>query len=64
MRTVLGPNTRGVLHLISHLRRLDAQQVDAVAENWKRQPARVRARAPAAAVHAPTRNQRVGVCVI
>ena len=33
MRTVLGPNTRGVLHLISHLRRLDPQQVDAVAES-------------------------------
>ena len=61
MRTVLGPNTRGVLHLISHLRRLDAQQVDAVAENWKRQPARVRARARAAAVQAATGKQRVGV---
>lgn len=61
MRTVLGPNTRGVLHLISHLRRLDAAQIDAVAAAWKRQPARDRARAWAAAAHTAETEQRVGV---
>lgn len=52
MTTVLGPNTRGVLHLISHLRRLDAERIDAVAEAWKRRSARARARARAAVAHA------------
>lgn len=61
MRTVLGPNTRGVLHLISHLRRLDPEQIDTVAAEWKRQAARARARAWAAAAHAATGKQRVGV---
>lgn len=59
--TALGPNTRGVLHLISHLRRLDAQQIDAVADEWKRRPARARAQARAAAAQAATGEQLAGV---
>ena len=60
MSTVLGPNTRGVLHLISHLRRLDAERIDAVAAEWKRRSARARARARAAVAQAATGEQRVG----
>jgi hypothetical protein len=45
MTDALGPNTRGVLHLISHLDKLDADQIDTVVAEWRRQPARARAEA-------------------
>ena len=61
MSTLLGPNTRGVLHLMSHLPRLRSPQVDDVAAEWKRQPAPARARAWAAAIHSAGSQHRPGV---
>lgn len=61
MSTVLGPNTRGVLHMIFHLGRLPAEQIDAVAAAWKRQPARSRARAWAAVTHNSTPAERFAI---
>jgi hypothetical protein len=45
MTDALGPNTRGVVHLISHLGELDADQIDTVVAEWRLQPARKRAEA-------------------
>lgn len=61
MSTLFGPNTRGVLHLLSHLARLRSEEMDAVAAEWKRRPAQVRARAWAAAVNAAGGRLRTGV---
>jgi hypothetical protein len=61
MSTVLGPNTRSVLHLIFHLRGLRAEQVDTVATEWKRRPAQVRARAWAEVTHAARGEERFAI---
>lgn len=45
---VLGPNTRGVLHLMAQLDRLTPEQIDAVVARWKRQTSEERADAWAA----------------
>jgi hypothetical protein len=58
---VLGPNTRGVLHLLSHLDRLTAEQIDAVVAAWKRQTAEARAMAWAALRHNTTVEEQSAV---
>jgi hypothetical protein len=45
MTDALGPNTRGVLRLISHLGDLKPDQLDTVGAEWRRQSARARAEA-------------------
>lgn len=59
MTNFLGPNTRGVLHLISSLGRLDGGQVEAVAEQWRRQSQRARASAWAAIGQTTTPRERL-----
>jgi hypothetical protein len=59
MTDFLGPNTRGVLHLLSSLGDLDVGQVHAVAAQWRRQSPRARARAWAAIGQAMTPRERM-----
>ncbi|GAA4988328.1 hypothetical protein [Actinopolymorpha pittospori] len=61
MTDVFGPNTRGVLHLISHLNRLDGAQIDTVVARWRQQSGQVRARAWNAIGAATTSTERRAV---
>jgi hypothetical protein len=58
---VLGLNTRGLLHLLSHLDRLTAEQIDAVAAEWKRRPVQARAVAWAALRRGRTANEQSAI---
>ncbi|REF37557.1 hypothetical protein [Thermasporomyces composti] len=59
MTDFLGPNTRGVLHLLSSLDQLDVGQVEAVAAHRRRQSPRARASAWAAIGQAMTPRERL-----
>jgi hypothetical protein len=61
MTNFFGPNTRGVLHLMSHLYGLGDEHIDTVVAEWKRQPAEARAAAWAAIWHATTSDERSAI---
>ncbi|MEQ4205289.1 hypothetical protein [Actinopolymorpha sp. B9G3] len=58
MTDVFGPNTRGVIHLISHLGELGSREIDSVVDLWKRRPREDRAAAWAAIGAATTLTER------
>ncbi|GAA2754803.1 hypothetical protein [Actinopolymorpha rutila] len=58
MTDVFGPNTRGVLHLISHLNRVTGAQIDEVVAAWRRQSRSERALAWASLGHGTTPAER------
>ncbi len=61
MTDIFGPNTRGVLHLISHLDGLGPEQIDSVVADWRAQSRKARARAWAAIGSATTPDERQAV---
>ncbi len=61
MTDIFGPNTRGVLHLISHLGSLGAEQIDLVVAGWKRQSWPDRAEAWAAIGSATSPEERLAI---
>ncbi|HZC25883.1 MAG TPA: hypothetical protein VE287_02600 [Actinopolymorphaceae bacterium] len=61
MSDIFGPNTRGVLHLISHLDTLGAEQIEIVVAGWKRQSRPDRAEAWAAVGAATTPQERLAI---
>ncbi|MGH3489382.1 MAG: hypothetical protein ACRDP8_15945 [Actinopolymorphaceae bacterium] len=58
MTDVFGPNSRGVIHLISHLGGLGSREIDMVVDLWKRQGREDRAAAWAAIGAATTPTER------
>jgi hypothetical protein len=61
MIKIFGPNTQGVLRLLSDVSGLHGAQIDAVVTEWKRQPPRARAEAWAAIRHDTTPDEQQGI---
>lgn len=61
MTDVFGPNTRGVIHLISHLGELGRREIDSVVDLWKRRPREDRAAAWAAIGAVTTLSERQAI---